>query len=262
MVYDSRRDRIVLHAGYDGLVSFGDTWVLPLANPTAWSDITSLDNPPERWGCAGIYDWLFDRLVVWGGSNYDPRALALNWDMPTPTQLALQSVEARPGLVRLVWHGLGSQGVAANVYRREDGLDWRSRGTVESDASGLAVWEDRDVLAGARYEYRLGMLEDGQEVFMGAASVKVPAGVDLSVRAISPAAAAGRLALWCSAPAPGRARLEVLDLAGRRIAARDLDWAAAGGMEVVIDITPRAGLYFARLSQGGRSARAKVSVIR
>ena len=81
------------------------------------------------------------------------------------------------------------------------------------------------------------------------------------MRAISPELAAGRLALWCSVPAPGPARLEVLDVAGRRIVERELDWAAAGAMHVSIAPAPASGLYFARLSQAGRSVRTRFSVI-
>jgi galactose oxidase-like protein len=261
LAYDSVRDRLVLHAGYDGFSDFGDTWVLPFAGAPAWQEITPVVGPGPRWGVAGIYDPPYDRLVVFGGSNYSPVAFALTWDMPTPTLLALQSVDARPGLVHLVWMGSVSSGVHATVYRREGGTDWRALGVADPDGSGRIVWEDRDVAAGVRYEYRLGVLENGRETYLGATSAIVPSGIELSVHAISSRFAAGRLALWCSVPAPGPARLEVIDVAGRRIAQRELEWPAAGAMEVSIAPAPASGLYFARLSQAGRSVRTRVSVI-
>jgi len=261
LAYDSVRDRLVLHAGYDGISSFGDTWVLPFAGAPAWQEITPVVGPEPRWGVAGIYDPQYDRLVVFGGSNYNPLAFALTWDMPTPTLLALQSIEARPGLVHLVWMGSVSPGIHATVYRRESGADWHTLGAAVPDGSGRIVWDDRDVAAGMRYEYRLGVLEDGRETYLGAASAIVPSGIELSVRAISPASAAGRLALWCSVPAPGPARLEVLDVAGRKVAERELEWTAAGAMQVSIAPAPASGLYFARLTQAGRSVRTSVSVI-
>src|SRR5205823_8723883 len=118
--------------------------------------------PEPRWGVAGIYDPQYDRLVVFGGSNYSPLAFALTWDMPTPTRLALESVDARPGLVRLVWMGEASPGTHATVYRRERGTDWRALGVADHDGSGRIVWEDRDVAAGVRYEYRIGIVENGR----------------------------------------------------------------------------------------------------
>ena len=261
LAFDSRRDRMVLQSGYDGIASFADVWVLPLTGPPAWIDITPFGGPGYRWGSAGIYDWLYDRLVVFGGSDYDPRAHALTWDAATSTLLALQSVEARPGLVRLVWRGSGSEAFTATVYRRENGTGWRVLGRAESDAGGSVVWEDREVVAGMRYEYRLGVLESGREIYLGATSAIVPSGIELGVSAISPAIAAGRLALWCSAPSPGPVRLELVDLAGRRIAIRELDWASAGARQVDIAPAPPSGIYVARLSQGGHSAGARVSVI-
>ena len=261
LVYDSVRQRLVLHAGYDGVLSVGDTWVLPFTGPSVWTDITPIGGPAQRWGVAGVYDFWFDRMVVFGGSGYDPLAYGLSWGMPTPTALALLSVEARPGLVRLVWHGSDSRGLVATVYRREAGTDWRALGAAGADHQGRIVWEDRDVVAGASYQYRLGVVENGRETFFGATSAIVPAGFELMVRAISPAVAAGRIGLWCAAPAPGPARLEILDLAGRRVAVRDLDWSSAGAMQVDIAPAPPSGLYFARLSQGGHAAHARVSVI-
>ena len=118
------------------------------------------------------------------------------------------------------------------------------------------------MVAGGRYEYRLGVMENGRETYFGATSAIVPAGVELAVRAISPQFAAGQLALWCSVPGPGRARLEVVDVAGRKVAERELDWTAAGAMQVSISPAPASGLYFARLSHAGRSVRTRVSVVR
>jgi galactose oxidase-like protein len=261
LVYDSVRDRLVLHAGYDGFTNFSDTWELPFVGAPAWQNVTPPGGPGPRYGEGGIYDAQYDRLVVFGGSNYDPRAWALTWDMPTPTLLALQSVEARPGLVRLVWMGSVTTGLTATVYRREHGTDWHALGATSPDGSGRVVWEDRDVLAGVRYEYRIGVVENGRESYLGATSAIVPSGFELGVRAVSPEFAAGRLTLWCSVPAAGPARLEVLDVAGRKVATRDLDWSAPGAMQVSVTPALPSGLYLARFSQGGRSVLTRVSVI-
>ena len=66
------------------------------------------------------------------------------------------------------------------------------------------------------------------------------------------------LALPTAAPA----RLELLDLAGRRVAVRELSDLAPGWHSVTMefDRTLVAGIYFARLSQGARVRAARVAV--
>jgi len=68
-------------------------------------------------------------------------------------------------------------------------------------------------------------------------------------------------ALSFIAPATGPARLELYDLAGRRIASSELDRMAAGPHVVDLDHAQlaalRKGIYFARLSSAGHSATAR-----
>jgi len=89
-----------------------------------------------------------------------------------------------------------------------------------------------------------------------------PAATMLRLAAVDPARA-GEVRLRVSVPAAGTASLELVDVSGRRLERRQLTGPLAG--EVVALHPPVAlppGLYFARLSQGGASALARVTLLR
>jgi len=89
-----------------------------------------------------------------------------------------------------------------------------------------------------------------------------PGGVGL--RAWPNPARNGFLRLQLSIPTPGPVRVELLDIAGRRVASRDLEMVGPGWREVDLlggrRIAP--GLYLARLQHGGQVQTARVVVTR
>ena len=62
---------------------------------------------------------------------------------------------------------------------------------------------------------------------------------------------------------PGETRLEILDLAGRRIAARELGWIAAGPQRVTLPALGglRSGIYFVRITRADRVSVARLVVL-
>jgi CSLREA domain-containing protein len=72
-----------------------------------------------------------------------------------------------------------------------------------------------------------------------------------------------RLGLRFTLPAAGRARVELFDVTGRRVAVRDAGVLAAGEhrVDLAAGATLAPGVYLARLSQGGSVATARVSVL-
>jgi hypothetical protein len=60
------------------------------------------------------------------------------------------------------------------------------------------------------------------------------------------------------------ARLEVLDIAGRRVATHELAASGPGSRTLQLDAAARLtpGIYWLRLTQGARSAHARVAVLR
>ncbi|MGE0401853.1 MAG: kelch repeat-containing protein [Kofleriaceae bacterium] len=65
MVYDEKRDRVILFGGFTNAASLDDTWAW---DGTAWTEILTTTRPPARSGHALIYDPVHDRVIAYGGS--------------------------------------------------------------------------------------------------------------------------------------------------------------------------------------------------
>ena len=93
---------------------------------------------------------------------------------------------------------------------------------------------------------------------LNAGESATPAG--LALHAILNPSRDGRVRLRLSLPEPGPARVELLDVAGRRVATRELD--GAGWQEVDLTAARRIGpgLYFARLKRGDQTRTTRVIV--
>jgi hypothetical protein len=96
----------------------------------------------------------------------------------------------------------------------------------------------------------------------GEAWLEVPMTAALSFAGARPNPSSGTPLLAFSLPRGGPARLEVIDVAGRRV--RDQRWEglAAGEHRLRLDGTLAPGVYLLRLSHGGESRVARVNVIR
>jgi hypothetical protein len=182
-------------------------------------------------------------------------------DLTTPTLLSLVSARATPDRVELAW--FSAPGVSsATVYRRTARDDWEPMGEISIDGTGRLVYEDTRVTAGARYGYRLGLIEAGQEVFLGETWVDVPATLELALAFRSNPTR--DLGVAFSLPDDSPARLDLFDVGGRRIASRDVGTLGAGSHIVTLGDGRRfaPGVYLLRLSQGTRSLTARGVVVR
>jgi hypothetical protein len=188
-------------------------------------------------------------------------ATQLGADGTTPTTLAMVSATAETDRVRLMWYA--SEHVAATVYRRTADQDWSPIGEASSDGSGQIAFEDRDVVAGARYGYRLGFFENGQETFAGETWVTIPTDVQLAIGGLEPNPAVDELVVSFTLPSGDAATLEMIDVSGRRVLARALTGLSAGRHTLRLDqAPPAAGVYFLRLTQKGRSVTARAAYLR
>jgi hypothetical protein len=86
----------------------------------------------------------------------------------------------------------------------------------------------------------------------------------LAMSAPSPNPARGRCAVRLSLPRAGAVSVEVLDLAGRRVASPlENAWVEAGTREVALDLARLdPGLYFVRVCSANGDATARVAVVR
>jgi hypothetical protein len=202
---------------------------------------------------SGRYAYL-QRLDDAGSTQWTPDGL-------TSTRLAMVSAAADAQRVKLLWYA--STEVVATVYRRSSSLDWVSIGQAASDGTGQVAFEDRDITPGARYGYRLGVIEAGSETFAGEVWVEVPAELTLALDGLRPHPAVGDLVVSFTLASRDAACLELVDVAGRRVLARELTGLAPGRHTLRLDTAPpQVGVYFLRLTQDGRSVTARSAITR
>ena len=222
-----------------------------------------------------VNDWVYALAVsgstVYAGGDFtgiggEPRSClaAISSDIPTPVLVSLASAEGFPDRVELAWQVGGSGVVRVSIQRRETTGDWLDLGTAMPDGTGRIVFTDHDVISGHRYGYRLGYVEDGSGVFAGETWVEVPAAFVLALHGGQPNPSDGRPSASFTLPSAQPATLELLDVTGRRLVAREVG--ALGAGTHVVDVTPGhplvPGLYWLRLTQGGRTLTAKTAVVR
>jgi hypothetical protein len=120
------------------------------------------------------------------------------------------------------------------------------------------TYDDRDVVAGTRYGYRLAWTEPAGDQHSGETWLDIPA-LALAIAGFSrnPSSGSPSVSMTLASDAP--ATLEVLDVTGRRLARHDLGGLGAGRHSVPIATRAplAAGVYVLRLTQAGRTVTAK-----
>lgn len=181
---------------------------------------------------------------------------------PTPVLLSLVTAEVKADVVDLHWYAAARAGLRATVYRRTQHTNWLSLAGVSATGTGHLRYEDRTVSPGERYAYRLGYLEAGVEQFGAETWVVVPA-LALALEGFRPNPAAGSPVVAFTLPDASPARLELFDVAGRQVLAREVGSLAAGRQQVSLaDAGISPGLYVIRLSRVGRTLSARGVVTR
>ena len=121
---------------------------------------------------------------------------------------------ATPDRVELTWFAPAGDGLQATVYRRTPQEDWATIGQVRTDGTGRLVYHDVRVIPGVRYSYRLGVMEQGREVFLGETWVDVPFASQLALAGFRSNPAHDDLSVSFTLPDASAARLEMFDLGG------------------------------------------------
>jgi len=181
---------------------------------------------------------------------------------PTPTLLSLVSADAAPGRVSLRWHSAGGM-PSATLERREESAAWVAIASLDADGTGHIGYDDLDVVAGRRYGYRLtypaagGGVSTGGEVW-----VDVPT-TAFALEGLRPNPAGLDPVAWFTLPDASAARLEVLDVSGRRVFSREVGSLGAGRHAIGLGAAGlRSGVYVIRLSRGGRTLTTRAAVVR
>jgi len=183
-------------------------------------------------------------------------------DGVVPVKLAEGTAETEPGRVRLVWRGAEASATEARVQRRGGrGGEWQVLGVPTPRGRDELAYDDLTAEAGASYDYRL---VRGAEVLSEEISVQVPAAAVFALAGATPNPSLAReLTVAFSLTGSGPASLEVLDLAGRREYARALSGLAPGHHALPLaEASLPPGVHWLRLSEGARSAHARMVVVR
>jgi len=180
---------------------------------------------------------------------------------PTSVQISRISAEADPGRVRLRCYVEGDRSESFAVERTARQDAWVRVGQLVVGGDGSASYEDREVIPGTRYGYRL---RSGSGSLFGEAWVDVPVAPRLGIAAVTPDPATRELGVEFSLPGPSQAVLELRDLAGRSIVRREVGSMGSGTHHISLSGTNLlpAGVYFVTLRQGGARASAKATVVR
>ncbi|MGH7723934.1 MAG: Kelch repeat-containing protein [Candidatus Eiseniibacteriota bacterium] len=239
VVYDSVRDRLIVHGGYDrNFFALSDVWALSLAGAGAWTPLSPTGlAPPASFAGAAIFDPGRERMVISGGTDFD-MYFADTW--------ALQLGISTPS-----WSKLSLPG-AAPAPRSDHKAVYESSG-------------DRMVFFGGVNP--TGILHDAWELQF-VTPVGVEDGAPLSARlAVEPAwpnPSRGSTQLALTLPSAGIVELVVFDATGRKV--RTLARGPYGGgrhtfvWDGADDAGARvpAGIYLYRVKSGGESTGGKV----
>lgn len=224
-VFSVASSSMIVFGGWNG-GELGDLWSLSGA-PAAWSALNLTG--PERTDHVAVLDPSRSRVIVHGGAR-GTTALADVWAASLNAPYA--------------WSLLAPTGLAP-----------------EARVEHAAVYDplrDRMILFGGR---TFGWKEDLWALdFRGSTDVPGPPSSALGLALHRTWHTANALHLDLTATA-GRVRIEVMDVAGRRVLARTVDLSsdARQGLEVPCNIA--CGLYFVRVSQGVARAGGRVAVV-
>ena len=296
MVYDAARYRLLVFGGIDLNGTYNDAWSLSLAGTPTWTQIATGagSKPSARAGSQAVYDPLRNRLVIFGGysqtfvAQADVWQLALSpvtpaWSEMSPTGTAPAARFAAATVYdanrdrAVITSGTDFVNFFTDTYELKFGTgmqaSWNALAATSegptSRSDHKAVYDpvaDRMVVFGG---INLGGVLHDTWSMMFTSVVGVPgvpaagaSGVTIALSGANPARGAARFA-W-TLPAAGAVSLSIHDAAGRRV--RTLEGGAhdAGSHVATWDgrddagTRARAGVYFARLVAGDRSATAKV----
>ena len=191
---------------------------------------------------------------IWGGNT-------------TPALVSLVSADVGADAVTLTWFAGASTTAAATVYRSSDGDGWTPIGEVAADGTGYLRYVDHADVPATHLGYRLGIPDGSGERYYGETWVDRPAlepALGPALTGISPnPLRGGPLAVRFTLPNASGAALELLDIAGRRIAVREVG--SLGPGKHTVDLAAGThmppGLYLVRLTTAGRTLTARVAAL-
>ncbi len=180
----------------------------------------------------------------------------------TPEAITFAGIDADSMRVVVTWLSAVTP-LTASVERRFEGGGWAAVGQVGVGPEGLLVFADTDVVAGGRYDYRLAVDTGGRVQYFGLVQVDVPGRSRFGLFGAQPNPATADLVISFSLASRAPARLELLDIAGRRVLSQDLVGVGPGPHLLNLGDSGRfrAGIYLVRITQEGRRITGKYAIV-
>lgn len=250
-------------------VSAWPGWGVPVTvapNVQYWSQVE-----PDSAG--GVFvcwrDWRHSTLA----SDPDLYAQHVNADgtlggVVTATEAAAVEASYEGGCARIAWYASDAFGVEFTVQREAGDGAWAVVGSATVDGTGQLAHRDCDVQPGATYSYRLEWNDAGTLRHTVPISLAIDPAPLLALGLPYPNPIGREATVEFTLPRDGHVRLEVLDLAGRRVATILAGTEAAGVHRS--SWRPAAGdgrrlapgCYVLRLSSEGQALSRRVVILR
>lgn len=205
-------------------------------------------------------------IVAWYESNLQRSGVfAQRFLLDGPVAIELTAVleHASPERVALRWLGVEAGELAASVERRAGDGEWRTLGAATPVGADELRYEDRTVRPGGRYAYRLAWLEGGLLRHSGEIQVELPGPLALALEGFLPNPAGPHAQVAFTLEQSGAATIEVLDVAGRRVARRTFEHLDTGRHVEGLEGPPLSpGVYHLRLATPTGTKLARGVVVR
>ena len=289
-VYDPVRDRLILFGGFSYPNHLNETWELTLSGTPTWNQLSPTGPlPPARRGQTMVYDPSDDEVLVFGGYDdntffNDVWTLSFeggheHWHQLHPTGVGPgprygSSASLDPVRRQMIVFG-GYDGHYLNdafALALDHGARWTLiDGTIHpspTDFQSMAYDPDRDrfMVFGGNNGQPLGDL--WQLSFTNTTLLPPPVSLQsgapvLAVAGVQLAAGSRVPLLQVNVPSAAAVRLELFDVAGRRLSDRSFTPTAIGRNAIPLAEARalRAGVYLARITQGGKSAVGRALIV-
>ena len=203
-------------------------------------------------------------VATWSDGSVSARAAFVrNRPVVMDGMPRFQAAEQGPGRARLTWLTTNSDARRFDLERRTDVEEWKKIAEVRAEARGEIVHEDRTVPSGVMASYRLALPTAQGLVYLEEIAVAIPAPMPLALRFARGVNGGREVRLAFVLESHDRARVEIIDVAGRRVLSQDLGSPGAGEHEVTIGARGLpSGQYFVRLHQGRATRNARLTLIR
>jgi hypothetical protein len=177
----------------------------------------------------------------------------------------LLRTETNAGYARLVWTVGSTWGATVRSHRSTGDGTWEPLPDPALDDSLHLVLEDRDAPRGRDVEYRLSVETAGGQFFLAPVRVMIPRDpTQLVLERAWTAPGRDAIQIAFALPPGPPARVQIFDLMGRQVGDASLGEFRPGYHSHRVLFRGRAvsGIYFVRLSQGGRTVSRRLSFLR